>query len=466
MFQTEIYTNRRNKLKSLMQDSKQEGIVLFMGNIESSMNYPGNTYRFRQDSNFLYFFGLDLTNLYGVVDLDNNEDILFADDVDIEDIIWMGPQESMVSNAKKVGITTTKSVSELNSFIQKAIDDGRKIHFLPPYRPENKIKMLDILGLEIDKQKENISIDLIKSIVALREIKEECELEEIREATATGYDMHVAAMTLCEAGLHEYQIAGTIEGIALSADGQISFPVILSQNGETLHNHDHSKILEDGRLMITDAGAETASHYASDFTRTIPVSGKYTKKQRGIYDIVLKANDTAASLIKPDVTYKSIHLAAAKVIAQGLIDLGLMKGNVDDAVKAGAHALFFPHGLGHAMGLDVHDMEDIGENYVGYDDEISRETQFGIAYLRLGKRLKVGMVITNEPGIYFIPALIEKWEKEGINTEFINFDKVKEYIGFGGIRLEDDILVTENGSEYIGERIPIYPDDIEAIMKR
>ena len=461
MFEKSTYENRRKSLKN----KGLKGIGLFLGNVDSPMNYLDNTFHFRQDSSFLYFFGLNLQRLAGIVDFDNGKDYLFGDDVDIADIIWMGPQVLLKENAAKVGIENVAVYSKLFEYVSDAIKKGRKVHFLPPYRGENKILLEKLLGISVHLIKENASLQLIKAVIDIRSIKEPVEIAEIENACATGYKMHVTAMRMAKPGVWEQNIAGTIEGIALAGGGMTSFPIILSQNGETLHNHDHSKILKDGNLMLTDAGAESLLHYASDFTRTVPVGGKFTQKQREIYDIVLAANNHGTALTKPGVTYLSVHLAVAEVIATGLKELGLMKGDVKEAVRNGAHAMFFPHGLGHMMGLDVHDMEDLGQIYVGYDDETSPVDQFGTAYLRLGKRLQPGFVITNEPGIYFIPALIEKWKKEKINSEFINFKKVKEYLDFGGIRLEDDILVTENGSKIIGERIPINPDEIEEIVK-
>lgn len=462
MFSAETYSNRRLKLSQ----SLSGGIVLLLGNTDLPMNYPGNTYRFRQDSSFLYFFGIDLQNLCGLIDMDENKEILFGDDIDIDDIVWMGPQESIKEKAIKSGVEFTQPYSTLAEYIKNALAAKRKIHFLPPYRAENKILLSELTNIPIKDLKASASVDLIKGVVALREIKEPCEIAEIEKACNIGYKMHIASMVMCKPGKYEHDLAGVVEGIALGGDGQVSFPVILSQNGETLHNHDHGKILKSGRLMITDAGAETSMHYASDYTRTVPVSGKFTPKQKAIYDLVVAANDKATSLIKPGIMYKEVHLAVCEVIAEGLNNLGLMKGNVQDAVAAGAHALFLPHGLGHALGLDVHDMEDIGEDYVGYDDTVSRSTQFGLAYLRMAKKLRPGMVITNEPGIYFIPVLIDQWQNENLHAEFINYEKVREYIGFGGIRLEDDILVTENGGQIIGKRLPIYIDEIENIMTR
>ncbi|HDR52855.1 MAG TPA: aminopeptidase P family protein [Mariniphaga anaerophila] len=460
MFEKEIYINRRKKLK----EKVTRGIALFPGNLESPMNYPDNTYHFRQDSSFLYFFGLDFPGLAGVIDFDSGEDYIFGNDVDIDAIIWMGPQVTIRENAAKVGVTHTASLAKLNEYLSEAIKQGRKIHILPPYRGDNKIWLEQLLGISASRVGEYASIELIKAVVDLRSVKEPCEIEEIKKACAVGYEMHVTAMKMAKPGVWEQTIAGTIEGIAAAGGGTISFPIILSQNGETLHNHDHSQILKEGRLMVTDAGAESLMHYASDFTRTVPVGGKFTQKQREIYKIVLAANNKAAEITRPGVTYLSVHLAAAEVLAAGLKDLGLMKGDVKDAVANGAHALFMPHGLGHMMGLDVHDMEDIGQIYVGYDDETRPSTQFGTANLRLGRRLQPGFVITNEPGIYFIPALIDQWQRDKTNVDFINFEKVNEYRNFGGIRLEDDILVTETGSEIIGKRVPIQPDEVEQIV--
>jgi Xaa-Pro aminopeptidase len=461
MFISETYISRRQKLKQTIS----EGIILLLGNVDSPMNYTDNTYYFRQDSSFLYFFGLDFQKLAGVIDIDSGDDTIFGDDINIEDIIWMGPQVALKEKAEKVGITKIQPYKNLQSVIEKAIASGRKIHFLPPYRAENKILLQDLLGISVSKQKTYSSLELINGVIGLRSVKEEQEVAEIRKACAVGFQMHVTAMKMAKAGVWEQSIAGTLEGIANSGGGMVSFPVILSQNGETLHNHDHSKTLQNGRLLLVDAGAEIRSHYASDFTRTMPVSGKFSQKQREIYEIVLAANNRGRELTKPGTTYLSVHLSACEVIASGLKALGLMKGDVKESVAKGAHALFMPHGFGHMLGLDVHDMEDLGQIYVGYDNEIRPIDQFGTAYLRMGRKLQPGFVITNEPGIYFIPALIAKWKAEKINHDFINFDRLESYLDFGGIRLEDDILVTETGSEIIGDRIPITPDEVESIMQ-
>lgn len=462
MFKAEVYKTRRDALKAKINS----GIALFMGNVDSPMNYPANTFHFRQDSNFLYFFGIDLPGLAGAIDFDEGKDIIFGDDVEIDDIIWMGPQPTMKDYATKVAVNNVQAMKELGSYLQKAMNSGRQIHFLPPYRGETKIQIEALTGIRIAEQKEKSSLELIKAVVALRNIKDEHEIAELEKAAAIGYEMHVTSMKMAHPGEHERNIAGIIEGIALSHGSMVSFPVILSQNGETLHNHDHSQILQAGRMMITDAGAETVTHYASDFTRTVPVGGKFSPRQRDIYQIVLDANNAATAAIRPGVKYQDIHLLAARVIASGLKNLNLMKGDVDEAVKLGAHAMFFPHGLGHMMGMDVHDMEGLGEDHVGYDEETKRIQQFGTAYLRLGRKLEPGFVLTNEPGIYFIPALVNMWKKENKFTDFINYSEVEKYLDFGGIRLEDDILVTENGNRLIGKRIPITIDEIEETMKK
>lgn len=460
MFDKHTYISRRNSVKKLVKD----GIVLILGNNESPMNYPSNTYKFRQDSNFLYFFGIDLPGFAGIMDVEEDKDYIFGNDVDIDDIIWMGPQPLVSEIAEPFGIENTVPFDRLQLIIKEALRKNRKIHFLPPYRADNKIFLMNMLEIPVEKLKEASSKELVQAIISLRAVKDRIEIAHLDSIMDIGYEMHTAAMKMAKPGVYEREIAAEIEAIALSYGGTVSFPVILTRNGETLHNHCHENELLAGDLMLADAGFESPLHYATDHTRTVPVGGKFTQKQREIYQIVLNANNGATEMIAPDVAYKTIHLHAAKIIATGLKDLGLMKGDIDEAVNAGAHTMFFPHGLGHMMGLDVHDMEDLGETLVGYDKDVQRSDQFGTAYLRMGRLLKPGFVVTNEPGIYFIPALIEKWRKENINPQFINFDKVNEYIDFGGIRLEDDILVTESGCRNLGKkRIPIEVQEIEEI---
>ncbi len=461
MFDALTYKKRRAALRERMTS----GLVLLLANNEAPANYPDNTYKYRQDSSFVYFLGHSLPGYAAVLDIESGEEIFFGDDVSMDDIIWMGPQPTVKELALQVGIEKVQPMSQLRAVIRGALSKGRKVHYLPPYRFDNMMWIEEITGVHTSLVKRNASLELIKAVISLRSVKEACEIVEIDNACNVGYEMHTTAMKLCKPGVSEQYIAGVLEGIAASYGRMTSFPVILSQHGETLHNHDHSGILEIGRMMLTDAGAELMNYYCSDHTRTVPVGGKFNSRQRDVYSIVLAAHDRALDLAKPDVTYQYVHVEVCKVLAQGLKDLGLMKGDVNEAVAAGAHALFMPHGLGHMMGLDVHDMEDLGQIYVGYDDEVRPSTQFGLASLRMGRKLKEGFVITDEPGCYFIPALIDKWKAEKINTDFLNFDAIEKFKDFGGIRLEDDILITANGSRFLGDkRIPITISEVEDIM--
>lgn len=461
MFPKEIYIKRRRELSKIVSG----GLLIFPGNNDIPFNYPANTYLFRQDSSFLYFFGINQPNLFGIIDTDAGEDYLFGNDIDIDDIIWMGEQPSIKDYGEKVGIKNTMPFKSAAETIKKAAQAGRKIHFLNPYRSDIKILLGEILGIPTSQLSEKFSLELAKAIIKLRSIKDKYEIEEIDKTVDVAYEMHTTAMKMAHPKTIEREIAGKIEGIALSHGGPVSFPVILSQNGQILHNHHHDNVLQKGRLMVTDAGAESPMNYCSDITRTVPVGGTFTQKQQEIYETVLKANIEVIQKIKPGVYYKELHLHAAKVIATGLTEIGLMKGNVDEAVAAGAHALFFPHGLGHMMGLDVHDLEGLGENNIGYDASVQRSDQFGLAFLRLAKKLETGNVITDEPGIYFIPALIDIWRKENKFNQFINYELVEKYKDFGGIRIEDDILVTENAYKVLGKHIPKTVSEIQEIMK-
>lgn len=460
MFKKEVYIDRRNRLKKILGS----GIALFLGNEEAAFNYPDNTYHFRQDSHFLYFFGLNQPGFSGLIDVDNDKDYIFGNDFDIEDVIWMGELPKVTDLAAEVGVANTGTVNDLASFVDKAQKQGQAIHFLPPYRGTTTIQLAKLLGESIDEVKNGASVELIKAVVQLKEVKDAYEIAEIEKAVDIAYLMHTTSMKMAMPGVKEQEIAGTIEGISMALGGPVSFPIILSMDGQTLHNHSHANILQEGRMMVTDAGAETQLCYSSDITRTVPVGGKFNSRQKDIYEIVLSAIVNSTAAIKPGVEYREMHLLAAKNIVEGLKGVGLMKGNVDDAVAAGAHTLFFPHGLGHMMGMDVHDMEGLGENYVGYDEKTKRAEQFGTAYLRLGKELKPGFVITNEPGCYFIPALIDKFRSEGKFTDFINYDKVETYKDFGGIRIEDDVLVTETGHRVLGKPIPKTVADVELTM--
>ncbi len=442
------------------------GLLLFLGNSESPMNYRDNPFHFRQDSSFLYYFGIDRPGLVAIIDVDNNKETIFGEEYTMDDIIWRGPQPTIAELAQQVGVKEIENLHVVPVRLVLSKSEFRDVHFLPPYRSEHFLKIQEWLILKRAQILDGVSIDFIKAIVEQRSIKTPEEIEEIEKAVNLTADMHITAMRLARPGMKEVELAAAVQQVAVKNGGQLSFPTIMTINGETLHNHYHGNMLQEGKLMLTDTGAETTMHYASDNTRTVPVGGKFSQKQKDIYNIVLNANNHAISLIKPDVPYRDIHLESARIIAEGLTKLGIMKGNPEDAVREGAHAMFMPHGLGHMMGLDVHDMENLGEDYVGYDNEFKRASQFGLRGLRLGRKLQEGFVLTTEPGIYFIPDLVKKWKTEKINANFINFDKVlNEYIDFGGIRLEDDILVTKTGHQMIGKRIPITVEEVEETMK-
>ena len=460
MFEQKTYINRRKNLKKQLDS----GIVVILGNVDASMNYPSNGYHFRQDSNYLYFFGLDIQGFAGIMDIDNNKDIVFGDDVTMDDVIWMGDQPTVNELSQQIGADSSASYSEFAKYVQKAKSEGRKIHLYPTYRGEHDLELSKVLDVSCSEVNSFVSEPLIKATVALRSVKEDVEIAEIEKAVDIAHEMHTTAMQMAHPGTMEREIAGTIEGISLAKGGPVSFPIILTINGQILHNHYHGNLLSEGRMMVTDAGAEVPTHYASDITRSVPVGGKFNSRQKSIYEIVLEANMKAIEHTKPGVQNKELHLMAVKTVAEGLKGLGVLKGNIDDAVSQGAHAMFMPHGLGHMMGLDVHDMENLGENYVGYDETVKRSDQFGLAFLRMGRELKPGFVFTIEPGCYFIPALIELWKKEGKHKEFINYDKAASYIGLGGVRIEDDVLVTDTGHRVLGTPIPKTVAEVEQTM--
>ncbi|GHV02479.1 Xaa-Pro dipeptidase [Bacteroidia bacterium] len=459
MFTPKTYRRRREALVKLM--AGEGGLVLLPANGEAPANYPDNCYRFRQDSTFLYFTGIDRPGYYALVDLDQGCETLLGDDPTMNDIIWTGPQPSTADHAMKAGIEQACPVAQLETLVARAVASGRRVHYLPPYRAGMTLKIAALLGIAPGAVHGGASVALALAVVALRSVKEPREVERIERACATGYRMHTTAMRMCRPGVGEREIMGAIEGIALQEGAGVAFPSIVSQHGETLHNLSCDDRLTEGRMLLVDAGAEEAMHYCCDFTRTTPVGGRFNTMQREIYDIVLGANDLGRRLAAPEMLYRDIHLAAATHIAEGLVALGLVKGDPREAVEAGAHALFMPHGLGHMMGLDVHEMENIGEKYVGYDRETARSERLGLASLRLGRRLQQGMTMTIEPGIYFIPALIQKWRAEGICRDFIDFDRVERYVGLGGIRIEDNILITAEGCRLLGERLPATVEQVE-----
>ena len=470
MFSKDVYARRRQTLVAKMADSAAEGkrgIALFIGNTEAPAQYKDNCYKFRQDSTWLYFFGIDQPLYAAIIDLDNGNETIFANDVEIGDIIWMGPQPSVASVAASVGVEKSAPYTDLNAAVAKVLAEGRPVHFVKPSRYYNTMKIASLLSCGTDEVAGRFSLALTKAIISMRLVKEDCEIEVIDDACDLGYEMHTVARNSIVPGIIEQEIVGKMDGVTLSKGWGVSFPTILTQHGETLHNHLHDKIIEPGKLMVIDAGAESNVHYASDFTRTYPTSGKFTAKQREIYQIVCDCNEFAFSMTRPGLSYREVHLKTMHLMLEELRALDIVRGDVQDMVEAGIAGLFMPHGLGHNMGMDVHDMEDYGENYVGYDDDQSRSPQLGLGSLRMARKLVPGNVITDEPGIYFIPALIEKWKSEKTDQGFVNYSKLESYYDFGGIRLEDDVLVTADGARRLGkERLPISPDDVEAAMAK
>ncbi len=457
MFTSDCYIKRRERLKKEIQS----GVLLFLGNNESPINYQNNTYPFRQDSSFLYFWGLDTPGLAAVIDLDNNEEIVYGNDPTVDDMVWTGPQKTLSEMAQKTGVEQTYAMNKLKDKITRAVQQKRKIHYLPQYRYDNIIRIAQLVETETSQVNHNVSRDLIQAVVSQRSAKSDEEIEQIELALDISYQMYQTAMELSQPGKIEREIAGMIDSIVHSHGALTSFQTIFSIHGEILHNPFYENVMKDGDLLLLDSGAESLLHYASDITRTFPVNGKFTDRQKEIYQTVLTAQEKAIRLMQPDVPFRDVHIHACRVMVNGLKQLGLMKGNEDNAVESGAHALFFPHGLGHMLGLDVHDMEGLGEEYVGYDDEIRRSDQFGLAYLRFGKKLKPSFVMTVEPGIYFIPELITRWKDQKKHAEFINYDRLEDFRNFGGIRIEDDVLVTEKGHRILGKKIAKTIEDVE-----
>ena len=462
MFSKDTYVRRRSELKKLVKS----GVIVLFGNNEAPKNYPNNAYfPFRQDSSFIYYFGQHRDGLVGVIDIDNDCEMLIGDDIDIEDIVWYGSVDCVSDLAAQVGIDKTAPMKELQNICDKAKAKGQKIHFLPPYRHDTKIQIMDLLGIHPSQQKEAASMDLIMAVVKMRSTKEPQEIEAIERACDVGYMMHTTAQRLITPGVTERYIGGQVDGIANSLANGNSFATIFSQHGEIMHGNPSGALLEDGRLALCDAGCEL-DDYCSDHTRTMPVNGKYSQRQLEIYSIVEACHDYALEVAKPGVKYMDVHFAVCRLMTDKLKELGLMKGDTEEAVRAGAHAMFLPHGLGHMMGMDVHDMEGLDQRYVGFDAETRPNLeQFGTNCLRMGRRLEEGFVVTDEPGIYFIPALIDDWRASGHCAEFLNFDMLETYKDFGGIRIEDDILITSDGCRFLGKnRIPYHPKDVEEFM--
>jgi len=460
MFSKETYIRRRAELKKLVG----QGVIVLFGNNEAPANYPANSYApMRQDSSFLYYFGQHRDGLVGVINIDNDEEWIFGDDIEVEDIVWMGYTPSVADLAAEVGVTNTAPMKSLASYLSPLTP--KNVHFLPPYRFDTKIQIMDLLGIHPNDQKEKASLALIQAVVKMRSTKEAQEIEAIERACDVGYEMHTTAQRLIRPGVTERYVGGQVDGIARSLSQGVAFATIFSQHGEIMHGNPSDAKLEAGRLALCDSGCEL-DDYCSDNTRTMPVTGKFSQRQLEIYSIVEACHDYVLEVAKPGVKYMDVHFAVCRLMTERLKELGLMKGDVDEAVSAGAHAMFLPHGLGHMMGMDVHDMESLGQIYVGFDEETRPNLeQFGTNCLRMGRRLQEGFVLTDEPGIYFIPALIDDWKASGHCKEFLNFDKLETYKDFGGIRLEDDILITADGCRFLGtKRIPYHPQELEEFM--
>ncbi len=459
MFDAAVYVKRRNGL----QQQFKHGLLLFIGNADSPMNYADNTYHFRQDSSFLYYWGADDPGLAAVIDVDSGRQTLFGDDFTIDDIVWRGPQPSIAERAARSGVGDTASTAELADRLSQAVRGGRRIQFLPQYRADNAQLIERLLGTRAEAVNDHASVALVKAIVKQRAYKGDEEIRETEAALDAAHDMHVLAMRLARPGKYEREVAGAMAGLVESRGLQLAFPIIFSVHGETLHNHYHGNQMRAGQMAVNDSGAESPLHYASDITRTIPIGGKFTGRQRDLYQAVLRAHRKALASVKPGVKWMDIHLAACRSLAEDLKALGCMKGDLDAAVREGAHAMFFQCGVGHMMGMDVHDMEGLGEQHVGYDETVTRSRQFGLKSLRMGRALEPGFVMTVEPGIYMIPTLMDKWRAEGKFTDFLNYDVIEQFRAFGGIRVEDDVVVTEAGCRVLGKPIPIEIADVEAL---
>ena len=460
MFEASTYIHRRHGLR----ESVGSGLILFLGNDPAPMNYPDNPYHFKQDSSFLYYFGIDQPGLAGVIDADSGDEIVFGHEPTVDEIVWTGPLPTMAEQAAEVGVNRTEEPAGLGEFLRAARDAGRDIHFLPQYRAWNRIKLARLIGIPGLETDDHVSRSLLEAVVGQRLYKSDEEVAEIEIAIDISYDMHTLAMHMIQPGMVEREVAGAVEGVVLSRGGLTSFPIIFSVRGEVLHNHGYDNVMKDGQLAVHDSGATSPLGYASDITRTMPVNGKFSDRQREIYDIVLGALTTSTAAMRPGISFRDVHFIACREIAEGLKGLGIMKGDLDEAVAAGAHAICMPHGLGHMIGLDVHDMEGLDETFVGYGREFERSEQFGTAYLRAARTLEPGFVLTVEPGCYFIPELIDQWRAEGRHQEFLDFDRLETYKGFGGVRIEDDVLVTEDGHRVLGRPIPKTAADVEHEM--
>jgi Xaa-Pro aminopeptidase len=457
LFDKQVYSNRRQAL----QKETGSGLIVLIGNEESSMNYKDNWYPFRQDSTFLYYFGLDVAGLAAIIDAESGDVVIFGNELSMDDIVWTGLLPSVKEMAAAVGVLQTAPYSAIETYIRKARFVGRTVHILPPYRPENRIKLAEWLQIPVQDVAGQVSLPLVKAVIKQRVIKEAIEVAEIEKAVSISADMHIAGIRYARPGMKEHEVAAKVQEVAFAAGGRLSYPIICTVNGETLHNHYHGNTIREGQMLLLDAGAENDLHYAGDLTRTFPVGKKFTTQQREVYDIVLNSLDHAINLLKPGVRFRDVHAGACEKLVEGLVSIGIMKGNASEAVAAGAHTLFFQCGLGHMMGMDVHDMEDLGEQYVGYSDDLQKSKEFGWKSLRLGRAVEPGYVLTIEPGVYIIPSLIDQWVAEKKHTNFINYTALEAYRNFSGIRVEDNFLVTADGNRKLGKYLPKSAKEIE-----
>jgi Xaa-Pro aminopeptidase len=463
LFEKQVYTDRRQTLKETMG---ADGLILLMGNEESSMNYKDNTYLFRQDSSFLYYFGLDVAGLAAIIDTDTGEEVIFGNELTIDDIVWTGTLPTVSEMAAMVGVATTRPYNDITHYIHKAVTSGRPVHILPPYRPENKIKLAAWLNTGLTDLTKYVSVKLIKAVIAQRIIKTPLEVAEIEKAVSISVDMELAVIKHTRPGIKEYELVAKAHEVAAANNSRLGYPAIITTYGQTLHTHYYGNTLQEGRMVLSDIGAENDMHYGGDLTRTFPVSKAFTARQAELYEVVLAAMDHAISMLKPGVRYKDIHLAACTKLFEGMKQVNLVKGDPDEAVAAGAHTMFLQCGLGHMLGMDTHDMEDLGEPYVGYTDTLKKETEiFGLKSLRLGRELEKGFVLTVEPGIYIIPELIDRWKAEKKYAEFINYEVLDTYRDFGGIRIEDNFLITDTGSQLLGKYLPKTLKEVEALKR-
>jgi len=458
MFSAVTYRKRREQLAATVSS----GLILLPGNEESPMNYADNTYHFRQDSTFLYYFGINQASLTGVIDVDTGDSILFGDDHSIEMIVWTGTVPSISHLGEKAGVKLVKPMANLESMLRGAVSNSRPVHYLAPYRSDILIRISELLGKSYKEVENGASLELTKAVVAQREIKSDEEIRELDKAVTISADMHLAGMKALRPGMKESEVAAKVAEVALAANGNVAFPIIATINGQTLHNHYHGNIAKSGDLFLLDAGAETEMNYAGDLSSTFPVDPRFTPLQKDIYQLSLDAHMAAVSMLKPGTAFKEVHLTACRTIFDGLRSFGLTKGNTDEAIEAGAHALFFPCGTGHMMGLDVHDMENLGEQWVGYDG-VPKSTQFGLKSLRLGKELRPGYVLTIEPGIYFIPELIDLWKSEKRHSAFLNYTEIEKFKDFSGLRNEEDFVITKDGSRLLGKALPLTVEGVEAL---